>query len=179
MPRRFLYLLFFLMIAASPVLSAAEENPTALAGLRFDGIAYDKQEPQNSIVMINAIALHLGDIYRGFKVAEIAEDHIVLTDAQTNEAYELSPGDGQANVQKRGTWKIPAAPAPASVKEAQKWVGDKTKGFTDAVKETKEILTSNPLQKSYDRTKAQIDQIKADRDKRDAELNKLFDNPTS
>lgn len=144
------------------------ENADILSNIRIDGIANDTKDSSKSIVLINGIAFHEGDVYKKHTIRKISADSIILVNNTTNATYELSPGDGKANVQKRETAngaKNKSVPAPAAPKPEAK------PGEMPSLLEA----YANPL-KTVENVKAQIDQIKADRDKRDEELNKLFQN---
>lgn len=186
-------MLFFLVSTLSAPAYAAEEVPPSLSWFRFDGVAYDAKKPSESIVLINAIELHEGDIYRGFKVEQIAPNSVVMSDTETKEAYELSIGNGTANVQKAKNWdplkklsemKLPAgkpgakAPANGNKMAAQNKKNAKSGGdspFGDGA--FGKLMEKHPQMKLYRETEEKIDKIKAERDKRDAELDKLFERP--
>lgn len=184
--------------------AADEAPPEALAQLRFDGIAYDSNNPAESIVMINSIALHQGDEYRGFKVEEISSGSIVMSDTASNQVYEMTPGDGGSNVQKAVNWdplkklaelKLPSKPDPSKMpangntQAAKKAASEKKQSAAGKKKAGArednplgdglfgKVMANHPMLKEYDETKEKIDKIKADRDKRDAELDKLFERP--
>ncbi len=181
--RLFTAFMLFLFSAVFTSGLFAEENPTAPSNLRIDGIAYDSKRPEESIAMINSLALHKGDEYRGFKIAEIAADHVMIVSAESGTPYELTPGDGQTNVQKREGWnplkdlKLPDMPdmsnkkKPAGARPAAKT--QKTdKETADALKK---LNPFNTLYESKARVEKQIDEIKAEQNKRIDLLNNIMD----
>lgn len=198
--RFFLKALLFLALFTPSLSLYAEETqsqtPEALEQFRLDGIAYDSNDPSASIVMINGLALYPGDEYRGFKVEEITKERAILSDlsdAEAKTAYELRPGDGQANVQKAANWdplkklseiKLPtgAPTVPArNMSAAPALKGASTKPVTAGEgplgnSGLEKLLMKTPYMKAYADTKEKIEKIKADRDIRDAEINKMFGN---
>lgn len=190
--RLFLVLLLLFIFPALSIAApgASEEAQAVLARFRFDGVAYDAKNPAESIVLINAIELHEGDIYRGFKVEQIADTSVVMTDTETKEAYELSIGNGASSVQKAANWdplkklsqlKLPAgkpaskAPANGNKSASQKKKEPGPKGdspFGDGA--LGKLMEKHPQMALFRETEAKIDKLKTDRDKRDEELGKLF-----
>ena len=177
-------LIFIFGLAFSASSLSAEED-AVLSELRIDGIAYDSKAPENSIAMINAIALHTGDEFHGFKVAEIAPGHVMMVSIASGIPYELTPGDGAAHVEKREAWdplkslnlslpKIPAGkkPHPAganTITAAQK----ANRAALDA--NLKKLNPFATLYESKARVEKQIDDIKAVQKERSTLLNGIMD----
>lgn len=179
--RLFSLIVLTLFISVSELTAA--DNPEALSRFRFDGIAYDSNDPNKSIAMINGIALHVGDEYRDFKVLEIAEGHVVLSSVETKEFYELSPGDGNTNVQKRETWnplanlkipQMPKAPAAKSGTLAGAAKSPEAKK-AEANEALKKLNPFNTLLESKEKVEKQIDEIKAVQNERIDLLNNIMD----